>query len=93
MAPRPVTRGDRRGIRRWFLHSMAVSALSHHIPLMARLRGSWVLAGGDLVGPVVVVGFVCLWLALREWTPKAGSNRVYEGGKPDERRGPEDISE
>ena len=72
---------------------LAVSAWRHHLPLLARLRGSWVLAGGDLVGPVVVVGFVCLWLALREWTPKAGSKKVYERGKPDERRGPEDLSE
>jgi hypothetical protein len=40
------------------------------MPILARLRGAWILAGADLVGPAVVVGFVCLWLAVRAWTPK-----------------------
>jgi hypothetical protein len=48
---------------------LVISALQYHIPLLMRLRGAWVMAGADLVGPAVVVGFVCLWLALREWTP------------------------
>jgi hypothetical protein len=47
------------------------SAFRHHMPVTARLRGAWVLAGADLVGPAMVVGFVCLWLALREWTPSS----------------------
>jgi hypothetical protein len=45
---------------------LAISAMRHHIPVVARLRGSWVLGGADLVGPALVIGFVCLWLALRE---------------------------
>ncbi|MFL5402446.1 MAG: hypothetical protein ACJ8BF_06475 [Gemmatimonadales bacterium] len=48
---------------------LALSAVRHHIPLLTRLRGAWFLAGADLVGPALVVGYVCLWLALREWTP------------------------
>jgi hypothetical protein len=48
---------------------LVVSAVQHHMPILARLRGAWVLAGADLVGPAVVVGFVCLWLAVRAWTP------------------------
>jgi hypothetical protein len=46
-----------------------ISAVRHHMPILARLRGAWVLAGADLVGPAVVVGFVCLWLAVGAWTP------------------------
>jgi hypothetical protein len=49
---------------------LVISALQHHMPILARLRGAWKLAGADLVGPAVVVGFVCLWLAVRSWTPK-----------------------
>jgi hypothetical protein len=49
---------------------LAISAIQHHMPILARLRGAWKLAGADLVGPAVVVGFVCLWLAVRAWTPK-----------------------
>ena len=49
---------------------LLVSALRLHMPIMARLRGSWTLAGADLVGPAMVVGFVCLWLAIREWNPR-----------------------
>ena len=45
---------------------LAISALTHNLPIMARLRGSWMLAGADLVGPAVVVGFTCLWLAVRD---------------------------
>jgi hypothetical protein len=48
---------------------LIISALRYHIPIAARLRGSWTLAGADFVGPAVVVGFVCLWLAIREWSP------------------------
>lgn len=49
---------------------LVISAIQHHLPILARLRGAWRLAGADLVGPAVVVGFVCLWLAVRAWTPK-----------------------
>jgi hypothetical protein len=48
---------------------LIISAARHRIPVIARLRGSWILAGADLVAPALVVGFVCLWLALREWAP------------------------
>ena len=45
---------------------LVISAFTHNLPIMARLRGSWMLAGADLVGPAVVVGFTCLWLAVRD---------------------------
>jgi hypothetical protein len=45
---------------------LVISAFRHNLPIMARLRGSWMLAGADLVGPAVVVGFTCLWLAVRD---------------------------
>jgi hypothetical protein len=45
---------------------LVVSAVRHQIPVMARLRGAWVLAGAGEVGLAVPLGFVCLWLALRE---------------------------
>jgi hypothetical protein len=45
---------------------LAVSALRHHIPLVARLRGAWILGGADLVGPALIIGFVGLWFVLRE---------------------------
>ena len=48
---------------------LAISAATHGLPLMARLRGSWMLAGADMVGPALVIGFVCLWLALRDEVP------------------------
>ena len=48
---------------------LVVSALTHDLPIMARLRGSWMLAGADLVGPAVIVGFTCLWLAVRDEAP------------------------
>jgi hypothetical protein len=44
---------------------LVISAFTHNLPVVARLRGSWMLAGADLVGPAVVVGFTCLWLAVR----------------------------
>ena len=45
---------------------LVVSAFTHNLPVVARLRGSWMLAGADLVGPALVVGFTCLWLAVRD---------------------------
>ena len=48
---------------------LVVSAFKHNLPIMARLRGSWMLAGADLVGPAVVIGFTCLWLAIRDEVP------------------------
>jgi hypothetical protein len=52
---------------------LAISAMRHRLPLMARLRGSWMLAGADLVGPAIVIGFACLWFALRDEVPGRGS--------------------
>jgi hypothetical protein len=71
---------------------LAISAYRHHMPLMVRVRGAWRMAGADLVAPAVVVGFACLWLALREWRPKTGSTSP-ERGQPNERRGAEDLSQ
>lgn len=48
---------------------LAISAITHGLPLMARLRGSWMMAGADLVGPAIVIGFACLWFALRDEVP------------------------
>jgi hypothetical protein len=49
---------------------LVISAIRHHMPIGVRFRGSWVLGGADLVAPAVVVGFVCLWLAIRAWNPR-----------------------
>jgi hypothetical protein len=46
---------------------LGLSALRYHIPLMARLRGAWILGGADMVGPPLIIGFGCLWFALREY--------------------------
>lgn len=48
---------------------LAISALRHKLPIIARLRGSWMLAGADLVGPAVVIGVICLWFAVRDEAP------------------------
>jgi hypothetical protein len=45
---------------------LILSALRFHIPIMARLRGSWMIGGADAVGPALVIGFVCLWFAVRK---------------------------
>ena len=45
---------------------VVISALRHQIPVMARLKGAWVLAGGGIVGLAAPLGLVCLWLAIRE---------------------------
>ncbi len=49
---------------------LAVSAARHGLGFIPRLRGSWILAGADVVGPALLVGFICLWFALRGETPK-----------------------
>jgi hypothetical protein len=48
---------------------LVASALRQGIPVMARLKGSWMLAGAGVVGLAAPVGFACLWLALREHRP------------------------
>lgn len=50
---------------------LVVSALRHGMPVMARLKGSWVLAGAGIVGLAAPLGFTLLWLAFREHTPGA----------------------
>jgi hypothetical protein len=47
---------------------LVLSAHRHHMPVLARVKGAWVLAGADTVSVAVPVGFVLLWLALREHT-------------------------
>jgi hypothetical protein len=56
---------------------LVISALRLGLPIRARLLGSWVLGGADLVGPAVVVGCLCLWLALRKYEPP--SDRMGRG--------------
>jgi hypothetical protein len=57
---------------------LVISALRLRMPIRARLLGSWVLGGADLVGPAVVVGCLCLWLALRRY--EAPSKRMQREG-------------
>lgn len=45
---------------------LAISAARHHMPLLARLRGAWIIGGADLVGPALIIGCLALWFALRE---------------------------
>ena len=52
---------------------LAISALRHHMPVMARLRGSWMMAGADSVGPAILLGVTCLWLALRDESSRGPS--------------------
>ena len=49
---------------------LALSTVRLHIPIVARLRGSWVMGGADAVGPALVIGFVCLWFAVRKHGPE-----------------------
>lgn len=42
------------------------SAFRYHLSLVARLRGAWAVAGGDIVGIAMPVGAVLAWLAIRE---------------------------
>jgi len=48
------------------LAPLVISALRHHMPVQARLRGAWFIGGADVVGPALVIGCMCLWFALRE---------------------------
>jgi hypothetical protein len=45
---------------------LALSAFRLHLPLLGRLRGAWILGGADVVGPLLVIGFLCLWFAVRK---------------------------
>lgn len=53
---------------------LILSALKFHMPVMARLRGSWIIGGADVVGPALVIGFVCLWFAVRKHGVKGDLN-------------------
>jgi hypothetical protein len=53
---------------------LVLSALRFHMPVMARLRGSWIIGGAAAVSPALVIGFVCLWFAVR----KHGNERRSE---------------
>jgi hypothetical protein len=59
---------------------LALSAARNGMPLRTRLLGSWVLGGADVVGPALIIGFACLWFALREYQPHgtAGSRPRHE---------------
>jgi len=48
---------------------IVISALRYHIPILARLKGAWVLAGAGIVGLATPLGVACLWLAVREHRP------------------------
>jgi hypothetical protein len=56
---------------------LAISAARLGMPLRVRLLGSWVLGGADLVAPALVIGFMCLWFAVREYQPHG--SRVAHG--------------
>ncbi len=56
---------------------LAISAARLEMPLQVRLLGSWVLGGADLVAPALIVGFMCLWFAVREYQPRG--TRVAHG--------------
>jgi hypothetical protein len=49
---------------------LVISALRYRMPVMVRLRGSWVLGGADLVAPALIIGAICLWFAVREYGSK-----------------------
>lgn len=55
---------------------IVISALRHQMPIMARLKGSWVLAGGGIVGVAAPLAFVCLWLAIHEHRERRGTDDV-----------------
>jgi hypothetical protein len=54
---------------------LVLSALRFHMPIMARLRGSWIIGGADAVGPALVIGFVCFWFAVRKHGTERQSGR------------------
>ena len=44
---------------------LVFSALHYGVPVLVRLRGAWWLGGADIVGPPLIIGFLCLWFAVR----------------------------
>ena len=59
---------------------LIISAVRHHMPLAARLRGAWVIAGADVVGPALIIGCMCLWFAIREHGPERPSRASSRAG-------------
>jgi hypothetical protein len=59
---------------------LVISALRLGMPIRVRLRGAWYLGGADLVGPAVVAGCLCLWLAIRRY--ETVSKRVRQAPVP-----------
>jgi hypothetical protein len=55
---------------------LVISAVRHHVPVTARLRGAWFIGGADLVGPALIIGFLCLWFAVREHGTGAPGRRA-----------------
>jgi hypothetical protein len=56
---------------------LVLSALKFHMPIMARLKGAWIIGGADAVGPTLVIGFVCLWFLVRRYgTEKRPERRL-----------------
>lgn len=49
---------------------LVISAARYRMPLRARLLGAWVLGGADVVGPALIIGFACLWFAIRKYEPR-----------------------
>lgn len=52
---------------------LAISAARLQMPIRARVLGSWVLGGADMVAPALIIGFMCLWFAVREYQPRGSS--------------------
>jgi hypothetical protein len=59
---------------------LIISAVRHHMPLAARLRGAWIIGGADVVGPALIIGCMCLWFALREHGTERPSRTARRAG-------------
>jgi hypothetical protein len=62
---------------------LVISALRHHIPLAARLRGAWIIGGADVVWPTLIIGCMCLWFALREHGTERQTRVSSRAGGPE----------
>jgi len=59
---------------------LIISAARHHIPVVARLRGAWIVTGADVVGPALIIGCISLWFALREHGAERSSGPPRQTG-------------
>jgi len=57
---------------------LIVSAIRHHMPVGARLRGAWIIGGADVVAPAMILGSMCLWFALREHGSERRTSRISQ---------------